>query len=44
VLTKPRKMVSYGSYYRPEPRKRAEAEPAAEGRKPAAKAAVDPAA
>ena len=40
VLTKPRKMVRYGSYYRPEPRS-AQAEPAT-GR--SGKAAVDPAA
>jgi YesN/AraC family two-component response regulator len=44
VLSKPRKMVQHGSYYRPEPRKRAAAEPQAEGRKPGVKAAVDPAA
>jgi CheY-like chemotaxis protein len=44
VLTKPRQMVQQGSYYRPEPRKRAGAESQAEGRKPGVKAAVDPAA
>jgi YesN/AraC family two-component response regulator len=44
ILAKPRKMLQPGSSYRPEPRNRATAEPQAEDRRPAAKAAVDPAA
>ena len=40
VLTKPRKMVNYGGYYRPEPRS-AQTEPATARR---SKSAVDPAA